>query len=49
MIWKMKFRYHERGSYFVTKEFDNIREANRWIKQEEEKENSEFVDYQTLD
>jgi hypothetical protein len=28
--------------------FANIREANRYIKQEEERENSEFLTYQEL-
>lgn len=48
MIWRMRFRYHETGSYFVTKKFADIREANRYIKQEEKKEKSEIVSYQIL-
>ena len=48
MIWRMKFRYHETGTYYVTMTFANIREANRYIKQEEERENSEFLTYQEL-
>ena len=49
MTWRMKFRYHETGSYFVTKTFADIREANRYIKQEELAENSEFIDFKILD
>lgn len=48
MIWRMKFRYHETGTYYVTMTFANIREANRYIKQEEERENSEFLTYKEL-
>jgi len=48
MIWRMRFRYHETGSYFVTMTFANIREANRYIKQEEAREQSEFLDYKLL-
>lgn len=48
MTWRMKFRYHITGSYFVTKTFAYIREANRYIKQEEALENSQFLTYQEL-
>ena len=48
MILRMKFRYHETGTYYVTMTFANIREANRYIKQEEERENSEFLTYKEL-
>ena len=48
MTWRMKFRYHVTGSYFVTKTFADIREANRYIKQEELAENSEFLTYKEL-
>jgi len=48
MTWRMKFRYHETGTYYVTKTFADIREANRYIKQEEQSENSEFLTYTTL-
>ena len=44
----MKFRYHETGSYFVTMTFADIMEANRYIKQEEAREQSEFLTYQIL-
>lgn len=49
MIWRMRFRYHETGSYFVTKTFANIFEANRFIKQEEAREQSEFLDFKILE
>lgn len=48
MIWRMKFQYHGLGSYFVIMTFADIREANRYIKQEELSENSEFLTYQEL-
>ena len=48
MIWRMKFRYHETGTYYVTMTFADICEANRYIKQEELAENSEFLTYQEL-
>jgi len=48
MIWRMKFRYHGLGSYFVTMTFADIREANRYIKQEEARQQSEFLDYKVL-
>jgi hypothetical protein len=48
MTWRMKFRYHETGTYYVTKTFADIIEANRYIKQEEQSENSEFLTYTTL-
>jgi hypothetical protein len=48
MTWRMKFRYHETGTYYVTMTFADIREANRYIKQEEQSENSEFLTYTTL-
>jgi len=49
MIWRMRFRYHETGSYFVTKTFADIFEANRYIKQEEAREQSEFLDFKILE
>jgi hypothetical protein len=49
MIWRMKFRYHETGSYFVTMTFADIMEANRYIKQEETREQSEFLDFKILE
>jgi len=49
MIWRMRFRYHETGSYFVTKTFADIFEANRFIKQEEAREQSEFLDFKILE
>jgi len=49
MIWRMKFRYHETGSYFVTMTFADIREANCYIKQEEALENSQFIEFKILD
>ena len=49
MIWRMKFRYHITGTYYVTKTFADILEANRYIKQEELKENSEFIDFKILE
>ena len=49
MIWRMKFRYHETGSYFVTMTFADIKEANRYIKNEEAKENSQFIEFKILD
>ena len=48
MTWRMKFRYHETGTYFVTMTFKDIREANRYIKNEEQTENSEFLDFTIL-
>ena len=48
MIWRMAFRYHGTGTYFITMKFADIREANRYIKQEEKREQSEFLDYQIL-
>jgi len=48
MIWRMKFRYHETGSYFVTMTFADIKEANRYIKNEEAKENSQFIEFKIL-
>ena len=48
MIWRMKFRYHETGTYYVTMTFADIKEANRYIKQEESLENSEFLDFVIL-
>lgn len=48
MTWKMKFQYHGLGSYFVIMTFADIREANRYIKQEEALENSQFLTYQEL-
>jgi hypothetical protein len=48
MTWRMKFRYHITGTYYVTKTFADIREANRYIKKEEQSENSEFLTYTTL-
>ena len=48
MIWRMKFRYHETGTYYVTMTFADIKEANRYIKQEEALENSEFLDFTIL-
>jgi hypothetical protein len=45
----MKFRYHGLGSYFVTMTFSDIMEANRYIKQEETREQSEFLDYKVLE
>jgi len=45
----MRFRYHETGSYFVTKTFADIFEANRFIKQEEAREQSEFIDFKILE
>ena len=44
----MKFRYHETGTYYVTITFADIREANRYIKNEEQTENSQFLTYQQL-
>lgn len=44
----MRFRYHETGSYFVTMTFADIFEANRYIKQEEARQQSEFLDYKVL-
>jgi hypothetical protein len=49
MIWRMRFRYHETGSYFVTKTFADIFEANRYIKQEEAREQSKFLDFKILE
>lgn len=48
MIWRMKFRYHETGTYYVTMTFADIKEANRYIKNEEALENSEFLDFVIL-
>ena len=48
MIWRMKFRYHETGTYYVTMTFADIKEANRYIKHEEALENSEFLDFVIL-
>jgi len=48
MIWRMKFRYHETGSYFVTMTFADIREANWYIKKEEALENSQFIEFKIL-
>ena len=45
----MKFRYHETGSYFVTMTFVDIMEENRYIKQEETREQSEFLDFKILE
>jgi hypothetical protein len=47
--WKMKFRYHETGYYFVIMTFEDIFEANRFIKKEEESGNSEFIDYKIIE
>jgi len=49
MIWRMAFRYHGTGTYFITMKFKDIREANRYIKQEEAREQSEFIDFKILE
>lgn len=49
MIWRMAFRYYGTGTYFITMKFADIREANRYIKQEEAREQSEFLDYKILE
>jgi len=49
MIWRMAFRYHGTGTYFITMKFKDIREANRYIKKEEAREQSEFLDYKILE
>lgn len=45
----MEFRYHETGSYFVTKTFTDLFKANDFIKQEESREKSEIIDFKILE
>jgi len=48
MIWRMAFRYHGTGTYFITMKFEDLIQANKYIAKEEAKENSQFLNFKLL-
>ena len=48
MIWRMAFRYHGTGTYFITMKFADLIQANKYIAKEEAKENSQFLNFKLL-